>query len=319
MRTLISVACVVIAVGLLLYGLFDTDLKSQERTEKRVKSLSKVSRLRTLESENQRRRKQLSDNLKAIENGRKPKTSLRDRLTQTGTSLSVTGYFMLSIGLGVVGFIIGVLLLQNVIYASCLGVLLGVGVPHWAVSMLIKKRLTKFSNDFPDVIDVIVRGVKSGLPLIECIKIVALESEEPIRSEIAHVMDEQNMGVSISDAFERMARNIPIQEVRFFAICIALQQKSGGSLAESLSNLSRVLRDRKKMKLKILAYSSEAKSSAMIIGCLPFALMFLLSIVAPDYIGLLFTTSTGNVALIGSAVWMSIGIFVMRQIINFDF
>lgn len=311
MRNLIFIICVVITVGLLLYGLFDPDVKSQEQTDRRLKSLVKSPRLRNLESENQKRRKQLTDNLKALEGGKSTRLSLQERLTQTGTSLSVINYILICAGLGCAGFFIGLIFLGNMLYAACMGVVLGAGLPHWFVNRMIKRRLETFSNNFPDSIDMIVRGVKSGLPLIECIKIVASESQEPIRSEIVHVLDEQNMGVPISDAFERMSKNVPIQEVRFFAICIAMQQKSGGSLSDSLSNLSRVLRDRKKMKQKILAYSSEAKASAMIIGAVPFVLGIMLSIIAPDYIGLLFSTSTGNFALIGAGVWMSIGVFVM--------
>jgi tight adherence protein B len=319
MRSLIIAALVVIVVGALLYAFLDAELAQKEKTEKRLRNFAKSSRVHNLELENQKRRKQMSDHLKALEDGQKRRVTLSDRITQAGIKTTTFNYFAFCGAMAIAGFFIGMAMFQSLFFAACCAVIVGAGVPHWGLGHLRSKRLKKFSNDFPDTIDVIVRGVKSGLPLLECIKIIANESEDPIRSEIVTVLSEQNMGMSISDAFDRMSRNVPIQEVRFFSICITLQQKTGGSLADSLSNLSRVLRERKKMKNKIQAFSSEAKSSAMIIGSMPILVGLLLMLIAPDYIGLIFSTSTGVVVMICSGVWMCIGIFVMHQLINFDY
>ncbi len=164
-----------------------------------------------------------------------------------------------------------------------------------------------------------VRGVKAGLPLIDCLKVIAREAQEPVRSEFQAIVEDQTLGMPISDAVARFPERIPLAETNFFAIVITIQARTGGSLAEALSNLSKVLRDRRKMDAKIRAMSAEAKASAGIIGSLPIVVAILVYLTSPDYIMLLFQTTTGNIVLAGSALWMLMGIMVMRKMINFDF
>jgi tight adherence protein B len=164
-----------------------------------------------------------------------------------------------------------------------------------------------------------VRGLKAGLPLGDCMKIIAAEAQEPVTSEFRAVIEDQAMGMPVDEAVQRMPVRIPVAEASFFAIVITIQSRTGGSLAEALGNLSKVLRERKKMRAKIVAMSSEAKSSAGIIGALPVFVTGAIYFTTPDYIALLFTTSAGNIILAVSGFWMLMGILVMRKMINFDF
>jgi tight adherence protein B len=199
------------------------------------------------------------------------------------------------------------------------GVSAGVLFPHFYVNFKRKRRLRKFSNEFPNAVDVIVRGVKAGLPLIDCLKVIAREATEPVRSEFQEIVEDQTLGMPLPDAVSRLPERIPLSEANFFAIVVAIQSRTGGSLSEALTNLSKVLRDRKKMGHKIRAMSAEAKSSAGIIGSLPIIVAVLVWFTSPEYIALLFTTFVGNVVLSCCAFWMFLGIMVMRKMINFDF
>jgi tight adherence protein B len=192
-------------------------------------------------------------------------------------------------------------------------------LPHLYVGRKRKRRLSAFRNELPNAVDVIVRGVRSGLPLGDCLRLIAAEAQEPVRSEFKAAVDEQTLGVPLPDAMLRLADRVPVPEASFLATVIAIQSRSGGNLTEALANLSSLLRERKKMRGKIQALSSEAKASAGIIGSLPPVVALLLYLTSPQYISLLFTTTTGQVVLVGCAVWMSIGIMVMSAMINFDF
>ncbi|MDH3196445.1 MAG: type II secretion system F family protein, partial [Hyphomicrobiales bacterium] len=167
--------------------------------------------------------------------------------------------------------------------------------------------------------DVIVRGVKAGLPLIDCLKVIASDSQEPVRSEFQEIVEDQTLGLPLDEAVSRLPERVPLAEANFFAIVISIQSRSGGSLSEALSNLSKVLRDRKMMKAKIKAMSTEAKSSAGIIGSLPIIVVILIYLSSPHYILLLFETDQGNMVLAGCVVWMMMGVGVMKKMINFDF
>ena len=171
----------------------------------------------------------------------------------------------------------------------------------------------------PDAVDVIVRGIKAGLPLLDSLKMIATEAPEPMRSEFRGIIETQTIGIPLSEACLKLYERIPVAEANFFGIVIAIQQRAGGNLSEALGNLSAVLRDRKKMKAKIKAMSMEAKASASIIGALPIIVMLLVYLSSPDYIELLWTEALGRVMLACSAIWMFIGIMVMRKMINFDF
>jgi tight adherence protein B len=193
------------------------------------------------------------------------------------------------------------------------------GLPRWVLNFLIKRRQKAFLEEFANAIDVIVRGVKSGLPINDCMRIISNEAAEPVRTEFRDLVEGQKVGVSLDQGLLKVYERMPLAEVNFFQIVLAIQQKSGGNLAEALGNLSKVLRDRKKMRAKIQAVSQEAKSSAAIIGALPPGVMGVLYLTAPDYLMPLLTTRPGNMIIVGGLIWMSIGVLVMRKMINFNF
>jgi len=195
----------------------------------------------------------------------------------------------------------------------------GFGMPMWLLKYLKKRREAKFLEAFPDAVDTIVRGIKAGLPLLDSMRIIGLDAPEPVRSEFRTIMETQAVGMPIGEACGKLFERIPIAETNFFGIVISIQSKTGGNLSEALGNLSRVLRDRKKMKAKIQAMSMEAKASAAIIACLPVAVMGIVYVTSPNYIELLWTHPTGRFLLACCAVWMFTGIMVMRKMINFDF
>lgn len=249
---------------------------------------------------------------------RKRRLSVKGMLAQAGLSVTPTVYWILS---GVLGFALAFtgLMLQGWIGAA-IGLFVGLfGIPRWVLGFLVGGRQKKFGNQLADGIDVIVRGVKSGLPLGQCLRIIASESAEPLRTEFQALVDSQAMGVPLDVGLQRMYDHMPMAEVNFFNIVLIIQQKTGGNLSESLGNLSAVLRSRKLMKEKVKALSSEAKASAMIIGALPIFVMSMVYFTRPQYISILFTDPVGNFILICCVVMMSTGIFVMQKMVNFKF
>jgi tight adherence protein B len=192
-------------------------------------------------------------------------------------------------------------------------------MPLWLLKYLKKRRENTFLAAFPDAVDTIVRGIKAGLPLLDSMRIIATEAPEPLRSEFLAIIETQAIGLPIGEACGKLYERIPVAEANFFSIVIAIQQRAGGNLSEALGNLSRVLRERKKMKAKIQAMSMEAKASASIIACLPIAVMILVYISSPQYIELLWTHPMGRMMMAACAAWMALGVMVMRKMINFDF
>ncbi len=192
-------------------------------------------------------------------------------------------------------------------------------MPRWLLSYLKKRRENKFLDAFPDAVDVIVRGIKAGLPLLDSMKVIVSDSPEPVRSEFRAIIETQAIGIPLGEACAKLYESMPLPEANFFGIVISIQQRAGGNLSEALGNLSKVLRDRKKMKAKIQAMSMEAKASAGIIGALPIAVMMLVWITSPLYISLLWTEPLGRLMLAASALWMFMGTMVMKKMINFDF
>jgi tight adherence protein B len=267
------------------------------------------------------RKQQVQDTIKNIEAQQKAKkrVPLRIRLVRAGLSIKPRTFYLLSLLTGIVGGFV-VLVTGSPFYVAILAAFAcGFGLPRWVLARLTKGRQSKFLVEFANAIDIIVRGVKSGLPLGDCLQVIAAESPEPVRSEFVDLVEQQKIGVPLSRAFERMYERMPLQEVNFFAIVIAIQAQTGGNLAEALSNLAQVLRDRYRLQAKVKAFSAEAKTSAMIIGALPPCVMGIVFFTAPDYISLLWHEKLGNLMLIGSAIWMTVGIIVMRKMINFDY
>ena len=295
-----------------------------DRSQKRVAQVTKqTAQLRGNASgdTNALKRKNVQQLLKQIEskNAEQKKTlTLRRRLDQAGLpDTSVRMFWIASAGLGFVVALVCFITGQPLIVDALAAFGAGLGLPRWVLGFMKGRREKKFTNEFANAIDVVVRSVRSGLPTNEALKIVARESPDPVGSEFSRLVEGLKVGVTLEQGCKRMYENMPTAEVSFFGIVMTIQQKSGGNLSEALSNLSGVLRDRKRLLGKIKAMSSEAKASAMIIGSLPPAVMGIVYVTTPAYIRLLFTERTGNLILAGCAIWMSLGIFVMRKMINF--
>ena len=286
------------------------------------RSVVKAARDRVAEAA--KRKKSVQDSLKDLDakqlatdkNIKKP--PLRIQLRQAGMQVSVERFYLYSVVCGVVLTALAFFLQAPLLILPGAFIAGAFGLPRWFVSFRRGRRVKAFLNEFPNALDIIVRAVKSGLPLNDGIRLIASESPEPVKGEFRRIVESQQVGMSIPDAALRMPETMPCPEAGFFGIVIQIQQQAGGNLSEALGNLSRVLRDRKKMKAKVQALSMEAKASAAIIGALPFIVGFLVYLSSPSYIMPLFTTSTGHLIMGISGIWMSIGIFVMRKMMNFE-
>lgn len=267
------------------------------------------------------RREQVETSLKELEERHREekKVSLNTRISQAGLSWTKQKFIVISCVLGFASLTIGFLMGAGLLASVAFGFAAALGVPRWLLGFLKKRREKKFLAALPDAVDVIVRGIKAGLPLFESIKVVAADAPQPLKGEFLAIIETQAIGMPLGEACMRLYDRMPLPESNFFGIVISIQQKSGGNLAEALGNLSKVLRDRKKMSEKIQAMSMEAKASAAIIGSLPPIVMFLVYLTTPSYISLLWTHPTGHLMLAGSAVWMTMGVLVMKKMINFDF
>ena len=245
--------------------------------------------------------------------------TLRRRLAQAGVAASTRLYVSASImvGAGIWAALFGLFGLAAPI-AAAFAVAGALALPHLYVERLRARRLRALTAELPDALDVIVRGVRSGLPLGDCLRSIAQEGREPVRGEFMKLTQDMAVGLAIDQAADRLHERAPTMEIRLLGIILSIQSQSGGNLAEAIGNLSAVLRSRKKMKDKVKAISSEATASAAIIGALPVMVALLMHLTAPDYIALLFTTTLGNLALGVGAVWMTIGILVMRKMITFE-
>jgi tight adherence protein B len=309
-------------VGGLAWVFLYPALSGERKAEHRRAAVAKSEPAARQADKTQRsRREQVEGSLKDLEARRQKekKIPLGSRLTQAGLTWTVKKFMMISGVLAAVSFAIAMLAGGGLLAAVGLAFAAGFGLPRWGLSYLKTRREKAFLKALPDAVDVIVRGIKAGLPLFESIKVVAADAPEPLKGEFLAIIETQAIGMPLGDACARLFERMPVPEANFFGIVIAIQQKSGGNLSEALGNLSKVLRDRKKMAEKIQAMSMEAKASAGIIGSLPPIVMLLVYLSTPEYISLLWTHPTGQLMLVGCVVWMSIGIFVMKRMINFDF
>jgi tight adherence protein B len=321
-QTLMIAGLVALAVAGALYALVYPYLSGEVKAQKRTAALLTPSSERKTGARGadpNKRRKAIADSLKEVEaQSKTKKVTLEQRIEQAGLSLSRETFL---IGSVLFGFLLaGGLFVANGDPLVALGGLVvgAVGVPSWALSFLRMRRIAKFIDEFPGSIDVIIRGVKAGLPVVDCFRMIASEAQEPVRSEFRRIVESQTIGLSIGEATERFAERVPVPESSFFSIVINIQQKAGGNLSEALGNLSGVLRDRKKMKGKVKAMSTEAKASAGIIGSLPFLVGGMVYLTTPSYMSVLFTTNAGKFVIGGSLLWMGVGVFIMRKMINFD-
>jgi tight adherence protein B len=310
------------AIGGLAWVFVYPLLSGEKKVEARRASVSRAEPVARQTDKAQRsRREQVEGSLKEVEARRQKekKVSLSVRLTQAGLDWSVRKFMLISGVLGLGVFAAAFTISGGLLGAIGLAFAAGFGLPRWILGFLKKRREKQFLKALPDAVDVIVRGIKAGLPLFESIKVVAADAPQPLKGEFIAIIETQAIGMPLGEACVRLYERMPLPEANFFGIVIAIQQKSGGNLSEALGNLSKVLRDRKKMAEKIQAMSMEAKASAAIIGSLPPIVMLLVYLSTPDYISLLWTHPTGQLMLCGCVFWMSCGIFVMKKMINFDF
>ena len=240
------------------------------------------------------------------------------RLHRTGKNWSVAQYFYVSLGIAIVVMLLIYMKTGAAFLALGVGLFVGAGLPHMAVSHYVNRRLNKFITKFPEAIELLVRGLRSGLPVTETMGVVASEVPGPVGEEFKMVNERIKIGRTMEDALQESADRLNTPEFNFFCITLAIQRETGGNLAETLSNLADVLRKRSQMKLKIKAMSSESKASAYIIGALPFGVFAIIYWINPTYMGGFFTDQRLIVAAMGGAIWMSIGAFIMAKMINFD-
>ena len=266
------------------------------------------------------RRKQILETLREQEKRQKQASlTLNARIQQSGLEITPKTFWIVSGAVGAFALLVLLVLRQPWFVGLGAGFAAGLGLPRWILGFLAKRRTKKFTNSFSDALDIIVRGIKSGLPVHDCLRIIGAETPEPLAGEFRTLTENMGMGMSIDQALEKMYERMPTSELRFFIIVLVIQQKTGGNLAEALNNLSTVLRSRKLMREKIKALSSEALASAWIIGCLPPSVVLLIMVTAPSYMTKMFTDPRGNIMLMGAGFWMCMGVFTMKKMINFKF
>ena len=320
-----------LTLTLLLYLVFAPRMSERARVKRRVTVVARTGADGAVASEGggreTGRKRDIQARLKAAADAKSKEQTIamryRKMLRMAGLKISLQQFLLICCGLAVISAIaylgLAFLLGYNILAAVLVAITVGFGIPYFVVNWLGKRRVGKFTLLFADAVDVIVRGVRSGLPVGECLSIIATESPEPVAGVFQEIVDAQRLGIPLDQALDRAHESMPTPEIRFFNIVLTIQSQTGGNLAETLSNLSSVLRARKKMRDKVQALSSEAKTSAMIIGSLPFLITLVLTFVNFRYISILFTDDMGNLMIMASLVWMGIGVFVMRQMINFDF
>jgi tight adherence protein B len=323
--TMPIVFLVTIAVGGVAYVFIHPLLSGEKRVEKRMREISAdpaaVRSTRKASDVATSRRQQVEESLKQLEQRKKKakRRPLSVRIQQAGLEWSKKQFLFGSIGIGIFAGVTAMLLGAEIYLVPIIALSAGYGLPRWVLSYMKKRREKRFIEELPNAVDVIVRGVKSGLPVGDCIRIIAAETQEPVKSEFRMIVEATSVGMPLPDAAGKLYERVPLPEANFFGIVVSIQTRAGGNISEALGNLSRVLRDRKKMRAKIKAMSMEAKASAAIIASLPPAVMTLVYLTSPDYIALLWTHPTGRVMLFCSLVWMSFGVLIMRKMINFDF
>lgn len=317
---------IVLVLGVVAFGALAVVLltpNQRDKANKRVAALNtaKVAKRgggANAEAQHKERRKKLAESLAALDDKtknlkKKKRLTMDQTLEQAGLPMKRKHFYIASVIAALMFGLIGVISGQKLWISGLMVAIGGLGFPRWVLNFLRTRRQKKFVTEFSNAIDVIVRGVKSGLPVNECLKIIAREAPRPVSDEFHMLVEGIRVGLSLDQALERMYERMPLQEVNFFGIVLMIQQKTGGNLAEALGNLANVLRSRKLMEGKIKALSSEAKASAWIIGSLPFLVAGAVQLSSPDYLTPLFTEKVGNFILIGAGLWMGTGIFVMKK------
>jgi len=322
--TVIVSGLAMLAVIVAAMAIFGPALASEDRGKRRLEGVAarETQKGRPTRDREKERRKIVQETLKELEQKQKEqraKMTLKRRLEQAGLAITPRTFHAVSIGFGLTIGLVAFVLHVKALVCLLVAFAAGFGVPRWVVGFMSGMRKKKFAAEFANAIDIIVRGVKSGLPLGECLQIIARESQSPLKEEFQAIVDAQKMGVTLDQSLGRMYESMPVPEVNFFGIVLTIQQKTGGNLSEALGNLAAVLRGRKTLKGKIDAMSSEAKASAGIIGALPPGVMVMVYLSTPGYVSLLWTEHLGQLMLMGGALWMLTGVLVMRKMINFNF
>ena len=324
MNLLLLAFLAIVTVGAAGFALVPS-LMGGGRAEKRRKAFQGDIRAnrRELDAAKTRdsRRKNVQQALKTQTDAlnRKQRVPLPALLFQAGMTIKPAAFIRNSIILGVVVTVVLFVVQVPIYLAPVFGIAAGYLLPRMWVNRKRKKYQDRFLDELPNAVEAIVRGVKTGLPLNDSMRVVARDAKEPVRSEFGRVLDQQSFGMTMTEAVAVLLERVPLAEVNFFVVVITVQQQAGGNLSEALGNLAKVLRNRKKMKQKIKAMSSEAKASAGIIGSLPFVVGILVSITSPTYLAPLFFTTLGNIWLGIGVIMLSAGIFVMNRMVKFDY
>ena len=306
-----------LAMGGLAFAFLGGDDSAAKRRQAIVKPARKAS---DVGADRAAKKKQIAESLADLEKkARGRRTDLQTRIEQAGWTMRKGTFIMIFVVLAAA--IGGVTFLKsgNPIISGLMAISVVFGLPNLLLSRMRTRRIKKFIDALPAALDIIVRGVRAGLPVNDTLRIIANEAQEPVRSEFRRVIEQQALGISVPEALQKMAQRVPATETNFFAIVIEIQSKAGGNLSEAVANLSKTVRDRKKMRAKIGAMSMEALASAAIIGAVPFLVSGALYVTSPQYMSLLFTTSHGRIVTIIGLCWMAIGGAMMKKMINFDF
>jgi tight adherence protein B len=323
MNTLLLVILAMVTIGALGFALVPQALPNKQ-AQQRLKAFQGDIRANRRDADNNRtretRRKSVQDAIKAQndELNEKKRLTLPNLIFQSGMTIAPATFIRNSVIFGAVLFVLLVLAQVPFYFAAIFAVTGGYLLPRMYVNHKRRKYQDKFLDELPNAIEAIVRGVKTGLPLNDSMRVVAKDTKEPVKSEFGRVLDQQAFGFSMTEAVQVLLDRVPLPEVNFFVVVISVQQQSGGNLSEALGNLARVLRNRKKMKQKVKAMSSEAKASAGIIGALPIVVAVLVSLVSPAYLLPLFTTPVGNICLGIGLLMLATGIFVMTRMVKFE-
>ena len=259
-----------------------------------------------------------SPRVRQLDGGNTRMERLAIRLDRTGKPWTVTQYLQASIGLSLILALLLFLKTGALLLALFVGAAAGFGLPHVVVNFLIRKRTNGFNAKFPDAIELLVRGLRSGLPVTETLSVVATEVEGPVGQEFKGIVERIKIGRTMEESLQETAERLGIAEFNFFCITLAIQRETGGNLAETLNNLAEVLRKRSQMKLKIRAMSSESKASAYIVGALPFIVFGMIYWINPDYIGGFFYEERLIITGLGGLVWMGLGVFIMAKMVSFE-
>jgi tight adherence protein B len=322
---LLVVAGMLLPLSLLAYMLVAPQMRARALVKRRLSLAVAGVAQENPTAKNQKgggRRRQIQSKLKELEEGEKKKEKkkfdLRREILQAGMTIEPSRYMIFSALFGVGCTVVYLIMGYPMLGAILVLIACTLGLPRMFLKMKAKRRRTAFITGFADAVDVIVRGIRSGLPIGECLNIIGRESPEPIAGEFRSIVEGIKLGMSLEEAIGRSLERMPVAELKFFGIVLSIQQQTGGNLAETLTNLSDILRARKRMADKVQALSQEAKSSASIIGSLPFILVGVLSLVSPEYIAPLFNEDVGKIMIMGGLGWMALGVFVMKQMISFE-